>query len=163
VGRRSRKRGLTPPADLPAERDGPPPAARPAPPSARRRPRREEAPPAPWAPFPLVELCILAGIVLMVVGVLTGGSRGPLIVGLGVALVSLSALEVAIREHFAGYRSHTGLLALATTVAIEALLFFVTGAAPIIMAAIAVLVFGVAWVLLRDAFRRRAGGMSWRA
>jgi hypothetical protein len=133
------------------------------PPSARRRPRREEAPPAPWAPFPLVELCILAGIVLMVVGVISGGSRGHLIVAMGVALISLSALELSIREHFAGYRSHTSLLALACTVAVETLTYIIAGPAPIVMAAIAVVVFGTAWTLLREAFRRRAGGLSWRA
>ncbi|HEV3228028.1 MAG TPA: hypothetical protein VGY97_01040 [Solirubrobacteraceae bacterium] len=163
MGRRSRKRGLTGTIDAPADPPRPAPAARPVAPSDRRRPRREEAPPAPWAPFPLVELCILAGIVLMVVGAVEGGSRGHLILALGVALISLSALELSIREHFSGYRSHTSLLALACTVAIETLAFFVAGPAPIVMVAIAVVAFGTAWTLFREAFRRRAGGLSWRA
>ena len=67
--------------------------------------------PAPWSPFPLVELCILAGLVLFVAGVLTHGSRGRLLLGFGLTLVSIASLELSIREHFAGYRSHTTLLA----------------------------------------------------
>src|ERR671934_2533269 len=77
----------------------------------------DEAPKAPWSPFPLVELCILIGLVLMVTGFLSGGNRGGLFVVCGVGLVGVASLELAIREHFAGYRSHTSLLALAAAIA----------------------------------------------
>src|SRR4051794_16914105 len=62
-----------------------------------RRARMEEAPKAPWAPFPLVELCILLGIVAIVLGFAdVGGKRGWLLIG-GFTLVTLAALELAIR------------------------------------------------------------------
>ncbi|MGN6587556.1 MAG: hypothetical protein ACTHKT_08820, partial [Solirubrobacterales bacterium] len=58
--------------------------------------------------MPLAELVILAGIVALAIGVFGGH---PTAIGAGVALAGLGGLEVAIREHFAGYRSHTTLLA----------------------------------------------------
>src|SRR3954466_16288192 len=107
MGRRSRKR----PAPPPSERREPPAAtAVRRPPVPSRRARLDEAPKAPWSPFPLVELCILGGLELMVVGFIHGGNRGGLIVVCGIALVAVASLELAIREHFAGYRSHSSLL-----------------------------------------------------
>ena len=43
----------------------------------RRAPRRAaaERPRAPWHPFPLVELCVLVGLVLIVWGLIRGGRR----------------------------------------------------------------------------------------
>ena len=75
---------------------------------ARRVGDPDERPPAPWGSFPLAELVILAGIVCLIVGVVGGHE---MVIGVGVALAGLGGLEVAIREHFAGYRSHTSLLA----------------------------------------------------
>src|SRR4051812_24043687 len=118
MGRRSRKRSST--AAEPDEPVSPQPARSAAPRPVPARPRTynttmraklEEAPKAPWSPFPLVELCILLGIVLIVWGFLGGGSRRGAMLGCGFALVSLSGLELSIREHFAGYRSHSALLA----------------------------------------------------
>jgi hypothetical protein len=170
MGRRSRKRvAADAPAGARAEEarrgrsesagptEGPAPGGAP-----RRRARVSEAPPAPWSPFPLVELCILAGIVLLVVGLLVHGRRGPVLAGCGLALVALSALELSIREHFSGYRSHSALLAGAATVAAEALLYFTLHPLPLLLAPIALTLFGGLWVLLRSAFRRRTG-MGWRA
>ncbi|TMK39496.1 MAG: hypothetical protein E6G56_11085 [Actinobacteria bacterium] len=168
MGRRSRKRlAADAPAGARAEeaRRGPSePAGSSAGPAGapRRRARVSEAPPAPWSPFPLVELCILAGIVLLVVGLVVHGRRGPVLAGCGLALIALSALELSIREHFSGYRSHSALLAGAATVAAEALLYFTLHPLPLLLAPIAAAVFGGMWVLLRSAFRRRTG-MGWRA
>src|SRR3954453_8836265 len=109
MGRRSRKRPVPPPAE---RRESPlPPAPRRAPPVAGRRARLDEAPKAPWSPFPLVELCILGGLVLMVVGFVKGGNRGGLFVVCGSALVAVASLELALREDFAGCRSQSSLLA----------------------------------------------------
>ena len=69
---------------------------------------KEEEPPAPWGSFPLVELSVLAGLILIVIGAIT---TNPVQLGIGLALGSLGGLELSIREHFAGYRSHTTLLA----------------------------------------------------
>src|SRR5215210_4633150 len=83
--------------------------------SRARRPARlsDERPRAPWHPVPLVELSVLVGLVLIVVGFVTGvgtdGGRLALLCGL--VLASLGGLETALREHFAGFRSHSTLLA----------------------------------------------------
>src|SRR3954471_5988436 len=121
MGRRSRKRGeavapaaarpapprlpaATPPPRRPRAR--PPPPPRPAPPPLQERPQ------APWHPFPLVELCVLVGIVLLVLGALDiKNDRGRLLLVFGMAMGSLGGLDTAVREHFAGFRSHTTVLA----------------------------------------------------
>ena len=61
---------------------------------------------------------------LLVIGLFGGG---PTAIGVGVALAGLGGMEVAIREHFAGYRSHTTLLAGAVFVLVVGLLFYVAG------------------------------------
>ncbi len=160
VGRRSRKRPLPPPAERREPLPGPSP--RRAPPVTGRRARLDEAPKAPWSPFPLVELCILGGLVLMVVGFVHGGNRGGLFVVCGLALVGLASLEVAIREHFAGYRSHSSLLALAGAVLTMGLLGIGLGVARVVAVAAGALVFVVAFLVLRAAFRRRTGGMAFQ-
>jgi uncharacterized membrane protein YhiD involved in acid resistance len=77
------------------------------------------------------------------------------------ALGSLAGLELAIREHFAGFRSHTLVLAGAGAVATIAVLVLAGLPQPVALAAgIAVLVS--AFVALRNAFRRRSGGLSFR-
>ncbi len=129
----------------------------------RRRARIEEAPPAPWHPFPLVELSILAGLILVVIGFASdpGEPRTTFLFG-GLALISVASLELAVREHFSGYRSHTVLLAGAAAVAVAVPLWFT----PIPGEAILVVALGVgiaAFRALRSVFERRAEGMSWRA
>jgi hypothetical protein len=151
MGRRSRARRA---AEIPAS---PPPAA--------PRPARltDERPKAPWHPFPLVELCVLVGIVLIVIGLIIGfdSDRGRLALVCGVLLASLGGLDTALREHFNGYRSHSSLLAGLPGVLAAAALFFAN--APWIAVAIgAALVFAVAFWGFRTAFRRRSGGLSFR-
>ena len=91
-------------------RSGPARAA--APRTATYKARREDAPQPPWAPFPLTELCILLSIVLLGIGFLfADGERRGVLLGGGFLLVTLAAGELSVREHFAGYRSHTSLLA----------------------------------------------------
>jgi hypothetical protein len=110
-----------------------------------------------------VELAILAGLVLIVAGfVVSGARRGPLL-GAGIALVSLAGLELAIREHFSGFRSHSVLLAAACAIAVDVPLYLFTGLPQELLLALAVVVFGAVFWLLRVAFRRRAGGLSFRA
>ena len=159
MGRRSRKRADGP-VRPPEERVVATPApARP----LRRRAKLEEAPPAPWHPFPLVELAILAGLVLVVVGFVSdpGEPRTTLLFG-GIALISIASLELAIREHFAGFRSHTALLAAAAAMLVAVPLWFTPVPQEAILA-IALVVGIVAFRALRAAFERRAEGMGWRA
>jgi hypothetical protein len=85
----------------------------------------DDRPKAPWHPFPLVELCVLAGIVLLILGLINFDDRqGKTMVLVGLALGSLGGLDTAAREHFAGYRSHTTVLAGVPAVAVGALLYF---------------------------------------
>src|ERR671918_2408004 len=114
MGRRSRKRGET----TRAERD----AARRQPAVARERPGRADRPAAPWGSFPLSELIILAGIVVIFWGLFSGGDQGNERVAAGLVLASLGGGELALREHLSGFRSHSSLLAgVAAFVAVTAI------------------------------------------
>ena len=134
-------------------------ASKPAPRAARRRAANlDERPPAPWGNVPLVELVILAGIVLLIAGFIVGGSSGIAMIGAGAVLCCIAGLELAVREHFGGYRSHTFLLSGAVGVAILAGLYFLAPDLWLPAAlAIAAAAFGAtAWLLTR-AFQRRSG------
>ena len=120
----------------------------------------DDLPPAPWGSFPLAELTILAGIVALAVGVI-GGSATP--IAIGVVLAGLGGMEVAIREHLAGYRSHTTLLAGAAFVLVVALLFYAAGQLLAVSLAVGAVVFALSFIALRRAFRRASGGLSFRA
>jgi hypothetical protein len=160
MGRRSRKRS----ADAPAAEPSPPPAVprrAPAPPT--RRSRLEDAPKAPWSPFPLVELTILFGIVLIALGLAGVADRSGLFLACGFALVTLAGLELSLREHFAGYRSHSTLLAGAAAIAVDIPLFFLTPLPQEVLLGLGVVVFAAAFYALRAAFRRRTGGIGFRA
>ena len=74
-----------------------------------------------------MELAVLAGLILIVVGAIT---TNPTQLGIGLALGSLGGLELSIREHFAGYRSHTTLLAGVVFVLATGLTFFFAGEIP---------------------------------
>jgi hypothetical protein len=119
-----------------------------------------ERPPAPWGSFPLAELAILGGIIALVIGVF-GGS--PTAIGIGIVLAGIGGLEVAIREHLAGYRSHTTLLAGAVFVAVVALLLYAAGLILAICLAIGAAAFLLTFIALRRAFQRASGGLTFRA
>lgn len=142
------------PRQAPAEKQpatAPKPVARVATPSDR--------PPAPWGNFPLAELVILGGVVSLIVGIV---GQNPTALGLGVALAGLGGLEVAIREHFAGYRSHTTLLAGAVFVFTVGGLFYLAGQVLALALAAGAVVFAIAFYLARRAFQRASGGLSFR-
>jgi hypothetical protein len=121
-----------------------------------------EAPKAPWSPFPLVELCVLVAIALIVAGVLTDGPRRGALLACGIALASLAGLELSVREHFAGFRSHSALLAGAAAVLVVLPLYIATGLPQIVLLAIAAAVFALGFVALRRSFQARTGGMGFR-
>jgi hypothetical protein len=124
---RSRKRRPTAQSTPPATPTGEQPAAK----STRRAREREpttaasykapmsvgERPQAPWHPLPLSELLILVGAIGTVIAlrrgeVKTGGAA--LFASLGA--VGIGTIEVTLREHLSGYRSHTTILALLPTI-----------------------------------------------
>src|SRR4051812_20882871 len=156
MGKRSRKRSITAAGERePAADPVPPVVERPAPPRPTRRARIDEAPKAPWSPFPLVELCILFGLVLVVWGFVGGGDRRGALLGCGFALVSLAALELSLREHFSGFRSHSTLLAGSAAVLVDVPLFFLTDLPQEVLLGVGLAVFAVAFYGLRNAFKRR--------
>jgi hypothetical protein len=129
----------------------------------QRRPGRDERPPAPWGSFPLVELCVLLAIVLLIAGFVVGGGRGATMIAMGLALGSLGGLELSIREHFAGYRSHTTLLAGAVAVILGTLVAVVAGKILIpVLIAVGVVAFAASFWAFRRVFRARTGGVSFR-
>jgi hypothetical protein len=130
---------------------------------SRGRPSLDERPPAPWGSFPLSELTIFLAIVLIIAGFVTGGTRWPIIAAAGLALGSLGGLELSIREHFAGYRSHTALLAGALAMLTVTVTALVAGKVfvPLLLGA-GLVAFGAGFVALREAFKRRSGGVSFR-
>jgi hypothetical protein len=160
MGRRSRQREAAAAASRPAAPRVPAP---PPPPSTpRRRAPVDEAPKAPWHPVPLAEIAVFVGIAAMAIGFFSEGARRETLVTAGVALASLAGLEVSLREHFTGYRSHTALLTLAAALLVGVPVGLVTEERLVGLGA--GIVAGVAaFPALRAAFSRRAGGLSWRA
>jgi uncharacterized integral membrane protein len=126
---------------------------------ARRVLDPDERPPAPWGSFPLAELVILGGIVALAIGIF--GSN-PTAIGIGVVMAGLGGLEVAIREHFAGYRSHTTLLAGLVFVLTVGGLFYLANQILAVSLAAGAVAFVAAFVLARRAFQRASGGLSFR-
>jgi hypothetical protein len=124
----------------------------------RRAASLDERPPAPWGSVPLVELVVLGGIVMLVVGFITGGRTGTVLIAAGAILCSLAGLELSIREHFGGFRSHTFLLSGAVFVALLAALYFLIPSLwlPIALG-ISLLGFVTMAVLLTRVFQRRSG------
>jgi hypothetical protein len=119
----------------------------------------DDRPPAPWGNFPLAELVILGGIVSLAIGVIGGH---PTAIGVGVALAGLGGLEVAAREHFAGYRSHTTLLAGTVFVFTVGGLFYLAGQILAVALGAGAVAFLISFYLARRAFQRASGGLSFR-
>src|SRR5579875_647302 len=95
----------------------------------RRRAGRDlgrvgERPRGLFGGVPVSEVAILAGMIVAILGVV-GHGRVTLIVGL--VICALGVVEVTGREHFAGYRSHSALLAAVPTVMLEAVVVGVFG------------------------------------
>ena len=160
MGRRSRKRSISDSLGARETRPAPVPAPpRPAPSTLRRRAPSAERPPAPWGAFPLGELTTLAGIVLIVVGFASQSFR---VLAVGFALVALSACELALREHLAGFRSHSSLLGLLAGFIAGATV--VTAGGPKVAAlVVAGCAFVVTFLLMRRLFMRKTGGLGFRA
>jgi hypothetical protein len=117
--------------DAPARRDAP----------ARERPARGrgaagsaagsalgERPRPPWYPLPLSELLILVGAIGTVVGLRRGVSNGGPALFAGLAAVIVGTIEVTLREHLGGYRSHTIILALLPTIVFHSVVALVVAA-----------------------------------
>jgi hypothetical protein len=157
MGRRSRKRGESTRAERDAARRER--AASPVP-----RPRRPtgERPTPPWGSFPLSELVILLGIVLILWGAARGSGGGEMLAA-GLVIASLGGGELALREHMAGYRSHSSLLA--GVAAFVAVTVVALGLGPVkvwVLVALGLAVFAATFYAMRELFKRRSGGLGFR-
>lgn len=154
MGRRSRKRAPS----TRAERD----AARRSEPAPGRR-SASQRPPAPWGNFPLSEIVILVGIVVIFWGLFSGGGQGNERVAAGLVLASLGGGELALREHLAGFRSHSSLLAgVSAFVAVTAVALGLGPVSLWVLLIVGVGVFGGTFYGMRELFKRRSGGMAFR-
>ena len=155
MGRRSRKRGDSTRAERDAARRERATAA---------RPRRSSSgrPPAPWGRFPLSELVIFLGLVLILWGAARGSGGEEMLVA-GLVIASLGGGELALREHMGGYRSHSSLLAgVAAFVAVSVVAL---GLGPVkvwVLVVIGIAVFGATFYAMRELFKRRSGGLGFR-
>jgi hypothetical protein len=162
MGRRSRKRGDSTRAERDAARReraaSPAPRPRPRP----GRPAAGERPTAPWGSFPLSELVILLGIVLILWGAVRG-SDGEEMLAAGLVIASLGGGELALREHMAGYRSHSSLLA--GVAAFIAVTVVALGLGPVkvwVLVVLGAAVFAGTFYAMRELFKRRSGGLGFR-
>jgi hypothetical protein len=120
--------------------------------------------PAPWGPFPLTELVVLLAIGLLIGAFIVRGERGRTMLAAGLVLGSLGGLEVSIREHFAGYRSHTTIFAAAAGVLTIVVVTLIVHPIKLwIVALIALAMFCLTFYLAREAFKRRSGGVGFKA
>jgi len=122
--------------------------------------KADERPEAPWGSFPLAELTVLGGIVMLVIGVITSS---PTSIGVGVVLAGLGGLEVSASEHFAGYRSHTTLLAGVVFVVLTGGLYYLAHLILAICLVVGAVAFAASFYLLRRAFQKASGGLSFKA
>ena len=125
----------------------------------------DERPPAPWGSFPLVELSVLTGLIMLIIGFFfIGGDSAPILIAAGLALGSIGGLDQSIREHFSGYQSHTLILAgVPALIAAGALFYAGPDQLPALArAGIAIVVFAAAALLLARAFSRRSGGLRYK-
>jgi hypothetical protein len=161
MGRRSRKRGDSTRAERDAARQERAREGRP-----RPRPVRSSVharPTAAWGSFPLSELVIFLGIVLILVGAVKGSDGGARFVVSGLVLAGLGGAELALREHLAGYRSHSSLLAGATAFAVVTAVALGLGPVKLwLLFLLGVAVFAATFYAMRELFKRRSGGLGFR-
>lgn len=181
MGRRSRKRAPAPggaaaPGETRAERDAArrararearadsSRAATASPPARPGRTSSEDRPPPLWGGFPLTELVIFGGLILMVWGFLSGaGGDGNAKLAGGLAIASIAGLELAVREHVTGFRSHTTLLSAALAIAVLVALGLGVGVDVLgVLLVAAIVVFAGSFYGLRELFKRRSGGLGFR-
>jgi len=107
----------------------------------------------------LAELTVLAGIVMLVIGL---AGKTPTALGLGVVLAGLGGLATAASEHFAGYRSHTTLLAGTVFVLVVGGLFYLAGLILAVCLGVGAASFLAVFFVLRRAFQKASGGLSFK-
>jgi len=108
---------------------------------------------------------VFLALVLGIAGLIVWGDRGRTMVLAAMALGSLAGLELSIREHFAGFRSHSMLLAGATAIAAVTILLVSAGGSGVALGSalvLGVVVFAAGLWGYRELFKRRSGGLGFR-
>ena len=103
-----------------------------------------------WAPFVLTEIGMAVGLAIFVAGLLGEGRRATWLLTVAVLLLAVVVVELCLREHFAGYRSHTLLLAVLPVAILDGAMVFVLGDAlrgPLVLAAALALAGALGWWL----------------
>ena len=90
-----------------------------------------------------------------------GSTRGGMMILVGISLASLAALELSLREHFTGFRSHTSVLAGFVGVVVLGL-GFVFAWPQFVKVGAGAGAFLLSFYLFREAFKRRSGGLGFR-
>jgi hypothetical protein len=125
--------------------------AQPPPPASRFEVRDGVARPQPiWAPFPLTELGMAAGLAIFVAGLLGDGRRATWLLTIAVLVLAVVVVELCLREHFAGYRSHTLLLAVLPVAVLDGALVRLLGdtlRGPLVLAAAIAIAGALGWWL----------------
>jgi hypothetical protein len=105
---------------------------------------------------------ILVGILLIFWGIFSGRDGGERVAG-GLVIASLGGGELALREHLAGYRSHSALLAGVAAFAVVTAVALGLGPVKIwVLLVLGAAVFAAALLSLRELFKRRSGGLGFR-
>ena len=124
--------------------------------TAQRRPSRMDVrdgiprPDAIWAPFPLTEIGMAVGIVLFLAGFASGGARGAWLLTIGIGVLAVVVAELCLREHFAGFRSHSLLLGLLPVTVVHMLIVLLVSSdwrGPLVLLLDLALAGGLAWWL----------------
>ena len=131
---------------------------------AARQPRLGAPPQAPWAPVPLTEITILIAIVALAIAATRGLAHNTGLLVFGLLCMTIATGELSVREHLAGYRSHSAILAALGTAAVTTpLIVWGPGVPKVLVIAVAAVLFFGGLQLLRGVFRRRSGGAAWRS
>jgi hypothetical protein len=100
-------------------------------------------------------------VVLLIAGFFASGTKGVTMIATGMTLGMLAGLELSIREHFAGFKSHSTVLAGFPAVVVLGIGFWQEWPQAVSLLAGA-LVFAAVFYLVREAFKRRSGGLGFR-
>jgi hypothetical protein len=102
------------------------------------------------------------GIGLIVWGAISGEAGEERLLA-GLVIASLGGGELALREHLAGFRSHSSLLAGVAAFVVVTVVALGLGPVKVwVLTVLGVAVFGATFYAMRELFRRRSGGLSFR-
>jgi hypothetical protein len=106
-----------------------------------------------------------AGLAIFVAGVLSDGRRESWLLSVAVLMLVVVVVELCLREHFGGFRSHTLLLAVLPVAILNGLAVVAAGdgwTGPPVLAADVALAGALAWLLQRGfrAAHERAAGAA---